>query len=66
MIAELKERRNQIERLYHRLEMVRALMKALIIDNLENLTSDNIHILEMEEERIISRIIRLKTILHHA
>ena len=56
------EKRNQIESLYHNLELVRSNMKSLITKNLENLTSDNLYLLELEEEKILSRIIKLKTI----
>ena len=60
----LQHRRNQIESLYHHLELVRLNMKTLITNNLENLTSDNLHILELEEEKILSRILKLKTFLN--
>ena len=56
------DRRQQIESLYHHLELVRANMKALITNNLENLTPDNVQLLEMEEEKILSRIVKLKAL----
>ena len=57
------ERRSQIENLYQHLELVRLNMRSLINDNIENLTSDNLYLLEMEEEKLINKIIKLKTIL---
>jgi type III secretory pathway lipoprotein EscJ len=57
-------RREQIEKLYYNLEIVRSNMKDLITNNLENLTPDNLHILELEEEKILSRILKLKTLLN--
>ena len=56
------ERRKQIESLYHHLELVRANMKSLITNNHENFTPDNIQLLEIEEEKILSRIVKLKTL----
>ena len=56
------ERRQQIESLYHHLELVRANMKALITKNHANLTPDNIELLEIEEEKILSRIVKLKVL----
>jgi len=56
------ERRRQIEGLYRQLELVRLKQKELIISNIELLTSDNISLLELEEEHLLSRILRLKTV----
>lgn len=64
MGVQFQRRRNQIENLYHHLEDVRTNMRSLITNNLDNLTLDNLHILEMEEERILSRILKLKTMLN--
>ena len=47
--------------MYRKLELVRLDMKFLLINNTECLTSDNIHLLEMEEEAILGKIIKLKT-----
>jgi len=63
MELQLHERRNQIEAMYHNLEIVRSNMRSLITNNFENLTSDNLHLLELEEEKLLSRIIKLKTLL---
>ncbi len=54
------ERRRQIEGLYRQLEMVRRKQKNLLISNTEFLTLDNINFLEMEEENLLSRILKLK------
>ena len=37
-------------------------MKALITNNHANLTPDNIQLLEIEEEKILSRIVKLKVL----
>lgn len=54
------ERRRQIEGLYRQLELVRRKQKNLIISDTEYLTIDNINLLEIEEENLLSRILRLK------
>ena len=54
------ERRRQIEGLYQQLDLVRRKQKNLIISNIEYLTLDNINLLEIEEENLLSRILRLK------
>ena len=65
MSLQLLRNRRQIEKLYHGLEMVRANMKSLILDNIENLSAENMTQLEKEEEKLLSRIVMLKTILHN-
>lgn len=54
------ERRRQIEGLYQQLDLVRRKQKNLIISNIEYLTLDNINLLEIEEDNLLSRILRLK------
>lgn len=54
------ERRRQIEGLYRQLELVRRKQKNLIISDTEYLTIDNINLLEIEEENLLSRILKLK------
>ena len=56
------ERRRQIEGLYRQLELVRMKQKNLLISNTEYLTIDNIHLLDIEEETLLSRILKLKAI----
>ena len=56
------ERRRQIEGLYRQLELVRMKQKNLLISNTEYLTIDNIHLLDIEEETFLSRILKLKAI----
>ena len=55
------EKRRKIENMYRKLELVRLDMKFLLINNTECLTSDNINLLEMEEEALLGKIIKLKT-----
>jgi len=55
------ERRREIEGMYGMLELVRLDMKFLLINNTDCLTSDNINLLELEEEMLLSKIIKLKT-----
>ena len=64
MSLQLLRNRRQIEKLYHGLEMVRANMKSLILDNIENLTAENMTQLEKEEEKLLNRIVMLKSILN--
>jgi hypothetical protein len=54
------ERRRQIEGLYRQLELVRMKQKNLLISDTEYLTIDNIHLLDIEEESLLSRILKLK------
>jgi hypothetical protein len=54
------ERRRQIEGLYRQLELVRRKQKNLLVSDTEYLTVDNIHLLEIEEETLLSRILKLK------
>ncbi len=54
------ERRRQIEGLYRQLELVRKKQKNLLVSDTEYLTVDNIHLLEIEEETLLSRILKLK------
>ena len=55
------ETRREIEAMYRKLEVVRLDMKFLIINSIERLTSDNINLLELEEELLLGKIIKLKT-----
>lgn len=55
------ERRRQIEGLYRQLELVRRKQKNLLVSDTEYLTVDNIHLLEIEEETLLSRILKLKS-----
>ena len=55
------ETRREIEAMYRKLEVVRLDMKFLIINSTERLTSDNINLLELEEEVLLGKIIKLKT-----
>ena len=64
MSLQLLRNRRQIEKLYNGLEMVRANMKSLILDNIENLTAENMTLLEQEEEKLLGRIVMLKSLLY--
>ncbi|MCW8850453.1 MAG: hypothetical protein OQJ81_10785 [Melioribacteraceae bacterium] len=54
------EKRRQIEGLYRQLELVRNKQKDLIAKDIEKLTTDNISLLELEEEYLLSKILKLK------
>ena len=54
------DRRRKIEGVYRELEFVKSQMKSLIMMNTEQLTSDNIRLLELEEEKLLGRIVQLK------
>lgn len=54
------EKRRQVEGLYRQLDEVRNKQKKLIIWEVENLTFHNINLLEMEEEYILNKILKLK------
>lgn len=54
------EKRRKIEGLYQQLELVRNKQKELILIDMEKLTSDNINFLELEEEVLLTKILKLK------
>ena len=54
------EKRRKIEGLYQQLEPVRNKQKELILIDMEKLTSDNINFLELEEEVLLTKILKLK------
>lgn len=57
------EKRREIEGVYKELANVKSQMKALLFDSTDNLTSENIRLLELEEEKLLSKIVRLKAML---
>ena len=54
------EKRRKIEGLYRKLEQIREEIKNLALNNSEYATPENINFLEIEEESIIARILKLK------
>jgi hypothetical protein len=56
--------RRKIESLYDGLEIIRRKMRSLMLDNIENLTLENLIQLEKQEEKILHRIMKLKSLLH--
>ena len=57
------EKRRTIEGLYRKLEQVREQIKNFAITNSEYATPENISFLEMEEESIITKILKLKNLI---
>lgn len=58
----LLEKRREIEGLYKRLEIIRHQLKCLISSTSEYATPDNINLLEYEEESVLTKIIKLKSL----
>ena len=56
------ETRRKIEGLYRKLAQVREQIKNLTLTNSEYATPENISFLEMEEESIITKILKLKNL----
>ncbi len=54
------EKRRQVEGLYRQLDLVRSKQKKLFVMDVEKLTFDNINLLEMEEEYLLNKILKLK------
>ena len=54
------EKRRQVEGLYRQLDLVRSKQKKLFTFEVEKLTFDNINLLEMEEEYLLNKILKLK------
>ena len=54
------EKRRQVEGLYRQLDLVRSKQKKLFAFEVEKLTFDNINLLEMEEEYLLNKILKLK------
>lgn len=60
MSIQFLERRREIEGLYKKLKIIREQINFLINGHSEYATPDNIGLLELEEESILTRIVKLK------
>jgi hypothetical protein len=58
----LKKRR-EIEGIYKKLELLRSDMKTMMVFGNEQFTLGNINLLEMEETKLINRLLRLKSLM---
>ena len=56
------EKRRKMEFLYRELERVRNQMKSLLTINVDELTIGNIRLLELEEEKLLSKLLKMKTL----
>jgi hypothetical protein len=56
------EKRRQVEKIYKELDSVRSKMKMMFTFNIDNLTFANLQLLEKEEEYLLSKILKIKTL----